>query len=102
LLPVDAGLEVRCSPGLMLPNPIALPPRKRNLTARLRQINPTGKAFLIYRNDVKPENKKYFCFHSAQLTAHQEPSRPAQRGVGHRHNEGRVAVDADVATDDRD
>ena len=28
-------------------------------------------------------------------------SRPIQRGVGHRHNEGRVAVDADVAIDGR-
>jgi hypothetical protein len=28
-------------------------------------------------------------------------SRPTPRGVGHRHNEGRVAVDADVAIDGR-
>jgi hypothetical protein len=42
---------------------IAIPPgnhrlrrlaRKRNLAARLRQINPTGKSLPIYRNHVKP------------------------------------------------
>jgi hypothetical protein len=33
---------------------------------RLRQINPTGKSLLIFRNGVKPRNQKYF------------PSRPAQ------------------------
>jgi hypothetical protein len=28
----------------------------------LRQINPTGKSLLIFRNGVKPRNQKYFCF----------------------------------------
>jgi hypothetical protein len=29
---------------------------------KARQIDPTGKSFLIYRNRVKPQNKKYFAF----------------------------------------
>jgi len=34
----------------------------------LRQINPTGKSLLIFRNRVKPRNQKYFCFRSTQIT----------------------------------
>jgi hypothetical protein len=32
---------------------------KRNVDASLRQINPTGKSLLIFRNRVKPGNQKY-------------------------------------------
>ena len=28
----------------------------------MRQIDPTGKSILIFRNHVKPRNKKYFAF----------------------------------------
>ena len=44
---------------------------------------------------------KIFPFPSTLITGTFSPSRPTQRGVGHRHNEGRVAVDADVAMDGR-
>jgi hypothetical protein len=33
--------------------------RKHNLYVQLRQINPTGKSLLIFRNRVKPGNQKY-------------------------------------------
>ena len=42
---------------------------KSNFCIRLRQINPTGKSLLIFRNDVKPPNQKYFCFHLTQITS---------------------------------
>ena len=74
---------------------------KRNLAASLRQINSTGKSLPIYGSHVKPRNKKYFAFTETKSVAHIRPSRPDQRGVGHRHDEGRVAMDADVATDER-
>jgi hypothetical protein len=44
--------------------------RKRNLAARVRQINPTGKSLLIFRNRVKPRNKKYSLFPKAKSAAH--------------------------------
>jgi hypothetical protein len=62
---------------------------------------PTGKSLLIYRKRVKPQNQKYFAFPEEQLVAYLSPSRPTQRGVGRRHDEGRVAVDAEAATDER-
>jgi hypothetical protein len=36
---------------------------------RLRQINPTGKSLLIFRNCVKPLLQKYFCFHLTQISS---------------------------------
>jgi hypothetical protein len=57
---------------------------------------PTGKSLLVYRNRVKPQNKKYFAFPEGQIRAYLLPSRPAQRGVGQRHDVGRVAVDVEV------
>ena len=65
---------------------------------------PTGKSLLIYGIGVKSKisvNQKYICSRPTQISAHLSPSRPTQRGVGHRHNEGQVAVDADVAMDGR-
>jgi hypothetical protein len=35
----------------------------------LRQINPTGKSLLIFRNDVKPRNQKYSAFGAGQISA---------------------------------
>jgi hypothetical protein len=47
---------------------------------RLRQINPMGKSLLIFRNDVKPPNQKYFCFHLTQITSKSgHPVRPEGR-----------------------
>jgi hypothetical protein len=48
---------------------------------RVRQNNPTGKSLLIFRNGVKPQNKKYFAFPEGQNRAYLLPSRPDQRGV---------------------
>jgi hypothetical protein len=49
---------------------------------------------------VKPRDKKYFAFPEGQIRTTSHVSRPTQRGVGHRHNEGRGAVDAEAATDE--
>ena len=38
-------------------------------TLGLRQIDPTGKSLLIFRNRVKPRNQKYFCFRSTQISS---------------------------------
>jgi len=35
----------------------------------LRQINPTGKSLLIFRNDVKPRNQKYFASRLTQISS---------------------------------
>src|SRR5258708_8906744 len=35
----------------------------------LRQINPTGKSLLIFRNGVKPRNQKYSAFAAGQISA---------------------------------
>ena len=68
----------------------------------LRQISPTGKSILIYGNHVKPKNKKYFAFPEWQIRAyifdHPVLLRRASAVVT---DVGRVAVDAEVATDER-
>jgi hypothetical protein len=38
-------------------------------TIELRQINPTGKSLLIFRNDVKPLLQKYFASLPAQISS---------------------------------
>jgi hypothetical protein len=38
-------------------------------TIELRQISPTGKSLLIFRNDVKPRNQKYFASLPAQISS---------------------------------
>jgi hypothetical protein len=38
-------------------------------TMGLRQIDPTGKSLLIFRNRVKPRHQKYFCFRSTQISS---------------------------------
>jgi hypothetical protein len=71
---------------------------------QLRQNGTTGKSLLFYGNHVKPKisvNQKYSCCRPTQISAHLSPSRPIKRGVGRRHDEGRVAVDAEVAIDGR-
>ena len=74
----------------------------RAMTLDVRQSGPTGKSLLIYRNHVKPRNKKYFAFSEPQISlhifAHPVPLRGALAIVT---IVGRGAVDADVATDER-
>src|SRR6478735_1386317 len=60
-----------------------------------------GGLLPIFGINVKPRNEKYFAFPESQIRAISHASRPTQRGVGHRHNEGRGAVDAEAATDER-
>jgi hypothetical protein len=48
-----------------------------------------------------PEIKNTSLYPKAKSGLYPPPSRPAQRGVGHRRNEGREAVDAEAATDER-
>src|SRR6266446_10083472 len=66
----------------------------------LRQIDPTGKSLLIFRNRVKPRNQKYFCFRLTQISSliRTVPSR--KRGVAHVTNVGRDAVDAAGTSDE--
>src|SRR5258707_7908082 len=47
-----------------------LPPMANQICAfGLRQINPTGKSLLIFRNRVKPRNQKYSAFAAGQISA---------------------------------
>ena len=47
-----------------------------------------GKSFLIFGNNVKPQNKKYFAFPEGQIRSKSLSVPPNQRGVGHVTNEG--------------
>jgi hypothetical protein len=67
----------------------------------MRPIGPTGKSLLIDGIRVKPQNKKYFAFPEARTVAYLSPSRPDKRASAVVTNEGRVAVDAEAATDER-
>jgi hypothetical protein len=42
---------------------------------------PDGQSILIFGIDVKPRNRKYFCFTESKSRLHLIPSRPDQRGV---------------------
>ena len=68
----------------------------------MRQSNPTGKSLRICGINVKPRGKKYFAFPEGQISAYIWPSRPTQRASAVVTDVGRVAMDADVATDERD
>jgi hypothetical protein len=64
---------------------------------RNQQKCPTGRSFLIFRNRVKPKNKKYFAFPERQIRgmthailSHQEGRSRSSR------NAGQGAVDADA------
>src|SRR3977135_1382356 len=57
--------------------------------------------FRFTESGVKPRNQKYFAFPEMRNRVYLSPSRPTQKGVGRRHDEGRVAVDAEAATDAR-
>src|SRR5260370_38290904 len=65
----------------------------------LRQINPTGKSLLIFRNRVKPRNQKYFPSRLTQIScisltvsSHQRGDRASSRARGGmRWTQGRKA-----------
>src|SRR6266436_4231821 len=61
---------------------------KSNPGIELRQINPTGKSLLIFRNRVKPRNKKYSAFALGQISARTSAVPCPQ--------EGRFAIVTDV------
>jgi hypothetical protein len=73
---------------------------KSNPAFGLRQINPTGKSLLIFRNRVKPRNQKYSCFRSTQISFISSPSRPERGALRNVINAGRDAVDAVGAFDE--
>ena len=50
-------------------------------TFRLRQIDPTGKSLLIFRNRVKPRNQKYFASRLTQIRCISFPVSSHSRGV---------------------
>jgi hypothetical protein len=52
---------------------------------RNQQDNPTGKSLLIFRNRVKPRNKKYFAFAVGQISGMNLPVSPDKRGARDRH-----------------
>jgi len=58
-----------------------------------RQIDPTDKSLLVIRNNVKPQNKKYFAFPEGQNSGISVaiPSRQGASAIV--TNVGRVAVD---------
>jgi hypothetical protein len=60
----------------------------------LRQINPTGKSLLIFRNHVKPRNQKYFCFRLTQITSKSNRLVPPEGRIAIVTDAGRDAVDA--------
>jgi len=59
----------------------------------LRQISPTGKSLLIFRNRVKPRNQKYSAFAVGQISAGTSAVLPTE-GRAHVTNAERDAVDA--------
>jgi hypothetical protein len=72
---------------------LRIAPERREEMRAARRAN----HLLIYGSHAKPQHKIYFAFTEPKSVAYLWPSRPTERGVGHRHNVGRVAVDADVA-----
>jgi hypothetical protein len=61
---------------------------KSNPVIGLRQINPTGKSLLIFRNHVKPLLQKYFSSRLTQIRCISEPSRPTRGAIARRHERG--------------
>ena len=66
---------------------------KSNPGIELRQINPTGKSLLIFRNRVKLRNQKYSAFAVGQISARTSAVLPTE-GRAHVTNAERDAVDA--------
>jgi hypothetical protein len=67
-----------------------------------QQFCPSGKSLPIFRNDVKPQNKKYFAFSEGQISTISVaiPTRSEGR-IMIVTNVGRGAMDAKAATDER-
>jgi hypothetical protein len=76
--------------------------RNKKMPSRLRQSNPTGKSLPIVGSRVKTQNKKYFAFPEGRNSGISVaiPSRQEGR-IMIVTNVGRVAVDAEAATDER-
>jgi hypothetical protein len=60
-------------------------------TIGLRQIDPTGKSLLIFRNRVKPLLQKYFASRLTQISCISKPVLS--------HREGRIAIVTDAGRD---
>jgi hypothetical protein len=58
------------------------------------KLCPTGKSLLIFRNRVKPQNQKYFCFHLTQITSKSNRLVPPEGRSRVVTSAGRDAVDA--------
>jgi hypothetical protein len=67
----------------------------------VRQNNPTGKPILFFGTHANPQNKKYSAFPEGQSAAHLGHPVPLRGALAIVSNVGRVAMDADVATDER-
>jgi hypothetical protein len=67
---------------------------KPNFAFGLRQINPTGKSLLIFRNGVKPLNQKYFASRLTQITSKSNRLVPPEGRSRVVTSAGRDAVDA--------
>jgi hypothetical protein len=67
-----------------------------------RHFDPTGKSILIYRNYVKPQNQKYFCFSELKIRLWFACLTRQEGRIMIVTNVRWDAVDADVATDERD
>jgi hypothetical protein len=59
----------------------------------LRQISPTGKSLLFFRNSVKPRNQKYSTSRSTQISSLIRAVLPTE-GRAHVTNAERDAMDA--------
>src|SRR5260370_3569724 len=57
----------------------------------LRQVDPTGKSLLIFRNRVKPRNQKYFASPPTQIRC--------ISATVLSHREGRIAIVTDAGRD---
>src|SRR6266436_9242991 len=98
--PVICALGENCSitstnlPDGQIGSPADLPAMANQIRAfGLRQINPTGKSLLIFRNRVKPRNQKYSAFVVGQISARTSAVLPTE-GRAHVTNAERDAVDA--------
>jgi hypothetical protein len=70
---------------------------KRNLAIHVRQINPTGKSFLLFGKGVKTRNEKYFALSEGKSRAYLTHPVLLRGALAIVTNVGRVAVDAEYA-----
>ena len=67
----------------------------------LRQIDPTGKSLLIFRNRVKPRNQKYFPSRLTQISSLIRTVLSHRGALRNVNNAGRDAMDVGSARDER-